>query len=293
MDDADARVAAPHHPLAPEWLHTPEEADSLVEGVWSRSTRRATDGSVTVAGVSACELAVRCGTPLFVLDEVTVYYAGKAFLSTDVARWMRDDGLNIDLASGGQLAFVLVAGIDPARRGLHGPISSQIFGAAGFVESTYRLLDLHAQLLADGPVPELNIGGGFGIAYTSAHDPTRVEEIAVAIADAVAEQCASRSIPVPHFAIEPVPVRVVGKYCECGDSVVHDDFLPTDAQSGDLLAVAATGAYCWFLASNDNYLARPPVVTVCDGQARVIVHGESEEDLLRRDTGIDRKASTR
>ncbi|QWL32001.1 hypothetical protein [Rathayibacter toxicus] len=273
MDDADARVAAPHHPLAPEWLHTPEEADSLVEGVWSRSTRRATDGSVTVAGVSACELAVRCGTPLFVLDEVTVYYAGKAFLSTDVARWMHDEGLNIDLASGGELAVVLAAGIDPARCGLHGY--------------------LHAQLLADGPVPELNIGGGFGIAYTSAHDPTRVEEIAAAIADAVAEQCASRSIPVPHFAIEPVPVRVVGKYCECGDSVVHDDFLPTDAQSGDLLAVAATGAYCWFLASNDNYLARPPVVTVCDGQARVIVHGESEEDLLRRDTGIDRKASTR
>ena len=49
-----------------------------------------------------------------------VYYAGKAFLSTEVARWMTDAGLNIDVCSGGELAVALAAGVDPARLGLHG-----------------------------------------------------------------------------------------------------------------------------------------------------------------------------
>ncbi|OYX49382.1 MAG: hypothetical protein B7Y93_09595, partial [Micrococcales bacterium 32-70-13] len=52
---------------------------------------------------------------------------------------------------------------------------------------------------------------------------------------------------------------------------------------GDLVAVPATGAYCFSLSSNYNYLARPAVVAVRDGAARVIVRGETEADLLRRD----------
>jgi diaminopimelate decarboxylase len=54
------------------------------------------------------------------------------------------------------------------------------------------------------------------------------------------------------------------------------------------LAVPATGAYCFSLASNYNYLARPAVVAVVEGQARVIVRGETEHDLLSRDAGIER-----
>jgi diaminopimelate decarboxylase len=50
--------------------------------------------------------------------------------------------------------------------------------------------------------------------------------------------------------------------------------------------VPATGAYCWSLASNYNYLGRPAVVAVRDGHARVIVRGETEADLLSRDAGI-------
>jgi diaminopimelate decarboxylase len=55
---------------------------------------------------------------------------------------------------------------------------------------------------------------------------------------------------------------------------------------GDLLAVAATGAYCWSLASNYNHVGRPPVVAVADGAARILVRGESIDDLLARDTGV-------
>jgi diaminopimelate decarboxylase len=46
--------------------------------------------------------------------------------------------------------------------------------------------------------------------------------------------------------------------------------------------VAATGAYCWSLASNCNYVPRPPVVAVRDGAARLIVRGETEAELLAK-----------
>ena len=85
---------------------------------------------------------------------------------------------------------------------------------------------------------------------------------------------------------EPALVRVAGKHCESGDIVVQADYLPGDVAPGDLLAVPATGAYCWSLSSNYNYLARPPVVAVRDGRARVLVRGETEADLLARDTGV-------
>ena len=56
---------------------------------------------------------------------------------------------------------------------------------------------------ASAPLPELNLGGGFGIAYTSADDPTPIEEIALGIADAVASGCRALGVPVPTLAIEP------------------------------------------------------------------------------------------
>lgn len=460
------------HPLAPEWLHEPDDANALADGVWSDGARRGDDGVLRIAGVPATELASSFGTPLYVVDEadargraerirstferelarvgttVTVYYAGKAFLSTEVARWVTEAGLNVDVCSGGEFAVAIAAGVAPANMGLHGNnksvaeidravaagigaividslieidrvaaaaqrhgvvqnvrlrvnsgvhahthdflatahedqkfglslaacpdaverirshgslrflglhchIGSQIFGAGGFAESASRLLDVHAEMLANGDVPELNLGGGFGIAYTSVDDPTPIDEIAASIADVVAAQCAARSIPLPKIAIEPgraiigtagatlyevgtikdvtvgpegatavrryvsvdggmsdnarpalyhadytvrianrssevapALVRIAGKHCESGDIVVYDDFLPGDVTPGDLLAVPATGAYCWSLSSNYNYLGRPAVVAVRDGHARVIVRGETEDDLLRRDAGI-------
>ena len=56
--------------------------------------------------------------------------------------------------------------------------------------------------------------------------------------------------------------RVVGKHCESGDVVVTDAWLPADLAPGDLLAVAATGAYCRSMASSYNHVPRPPVVAV-------------------------------
>ncbi|HEV7955610.1 MAG TPA: diaminopimelate decarboxylase [Marisediminicola sp.] len=456
-------------PLAPSWLELPDDANALPAAVWSSGASRGSSGVLEVAGVAATDLAARFGTPLFVADEADVrsraeqvrsafdrefarvgssakvYYAGKAFLSTEVARWVTEAGLGIDVSSGGEFAVAVAAGVDPARLGFHGNnkslaeidravaagigvivldsiievgrvadaaarhdrvqqvrlrvnsgvhahtheylataredqkfgialaeaaevvaeirrhptlgflglhshIGSQIFAAEGFEEAARRLLTLHAELLEGGAIPELNLGGGFGIAYTSVDTALPIDEIAAGFASIVAEECSRLGIPVPIVAIEPgrvivgpstftlyevgtvkdvvvdgtdvrkylsvdggmsdnirtalyaadysvrlanrhsdadpALVRVVGKHCESGDVVVLADYLPGDVSPGDLLAVPATGAYCWSLASNYNYLGRPPVVAVRDGQARIIVRGETEADLLSRDAGL-------
>jgi diaminopimelate decarboxylase len=455
------------NPLAPSWLVAPDDANALPETVWSQNSRRGAAGEVEIAGVAATALAEEFGTPVYVVDEADarsrarriresfdrefarvggsakVYYAGKAFLSTEVARWVTQEGLNIDVASGGEMAVALAAGVDPARLGLHGNnkslaeidravsvgvgaividsvveiervaaaaeahdrvqpvrlrinsgvhastheylataredqkfgiplvdaaaavarirahsslrflglhshIGSQIFESDGFAEAARRLFALHSELLEHGDVPELNLGGGFGIAYTSVDDPLDIDEIARRFADIVSAGAAELGIPVPVVAIEPgrsvigpstttlytvgtikdvevdgsirkyvsvdggmsdnirpslygadysarivsrasdaapALVRVAGKHCESGDILVHAEYLPADVAPGDLLGVPATGAYGWVMASNYNYLGRPPVVAVRDGVARLIVRGETESDLLSRDMG--------
>ena len=457
------------NPLAPSWLAHPQDANALAPSVWSRNAVRADSGAIEVAGVSASALAAEFGTPLYVVDEsdvryraenaresfdrefarvgsaAKVYYAGKAFLSTEVARWVTEAGLYLDVCSGGELAVALAAGVDPARLGFHGNnkslaeieravstgvgvividstieiervadaaarhhrrqpvrlrlnsgvhaqtheylataredqkfgitladapsavadirshdsldflglhshIGSQIFESEGFVEAAKRLLTLQAELLPGGPIPELNLGGGFGIAYTSVDDALPIDVVAARFADIVASECERLGIPIPIVAVEPgraivgpstfslyevgtikdvvvegnavrkyvsidggmsdnvrpalygadysvrianrvsdadpALVRIAGKHCESGDIVVQADYLPGDVMPGDLVAVPATGAYCWSLASNYNYLGRPAVVAVRDGHARVIVRGETEADLLSRDAGI-------
>jgi diaminopimelate decarboxylase len=91
---------------------------------------------------------------------------------------------------------------------------------------------------------------------------------------------ASRSSSAP-----PILSRVVGRHCESGDIVVRHAYLPADLAPGDLLAVAATGAYCRSLASNYNHLPRPGVVAVREGGAREIVRRETLADLLSLDVG--------
>jgi diaminopimelate decarboxylase len=83
----------------------------------------------------------------------------------------------------------------------------------------------------------------------------------------------------------PMLARVVGKHCESGDIVVRDAWLPSDVVPGDLLAVAATGAYCRSMASNYNHALRPPVVAVLEGTSRTLVRRETEADLLALDLG--------
>ncbi|WP_298041040.1 diaminopimelate decarboxylase [uncultured Microbacterium sp.] len=462
--------------LAPEWLVVPDDANALAPGVWPRSSVRSPDGQILLGGMTASEIAGQYGTPVMVLDEdevrtrarsfrdafaaatgrhgttARVYYAGKAFLSTAIARWVTDEGLNVDVCTRGELEIALAADVDPARIGFHGNnksrdeieravsvgigtivvdsaieiervaeiserlgavqrvlvrvnsgvhaethdflatahedqkfgmpfadavtavarirelasleflglhchIGSQIFGVAGFRESASRVLELHEQLRAGGEVPLLNLGGGFGIAYTSVDDPTPIEQLAAEIVDAVAEGCAQRGIPMPALAfepgraivgtagvtlyevgttkpvrlgsdesrlyvsvdggmsdnarpalygaqysariasrtsdVEPALVRVVGKHCESGDIVVDHEYLPGDITPGDLLAVPATGAYCASLSSNYNHVPRPAVVAVSAGASRIIVRGETIDDLLSRDAGISTKEGAR
>jgi diaminopimelate decarboxylase len=77
-----------------------------------------------------------------------------------------------------------------------------------------------------------------------------------------------------------VLARIVGKHCESGDIVVRDAWVPGDLQPGDLLGVAATGAYCYSLSSRYNMVGRPAVVAVCAGRARLILRRETVDDLL-------------
>jgi diaminopimelate decarboxylase len=83
----------------------------------------------------------------------------------------------------------------------------------------------------------------------------------------------------------PILCRLVGRHCESGDIVVRDTYLPADVTPGDLIAVAATGAYCRSMASNYNLVGRPGVVAVRDGEARVLLRRETTDDLLRLDVG--------
>ena len=240
--------------------------------------------------------------------------------------------------------------------GLHSHIGSQIFVVDGFIAAAERLLDLHAQLLVGGDVPELNLGGGFGIAYTQGDKPMPLDEMASRIATAVKAKCDALGIAVPKLAFEPGRViagpagvtiysvgtikdvqvsdqgagaarkyvsvdggmsdnsrpalyeaeylatiasrassstptlsRVVGKHCESGDIVVRHSYLPSDVAVNDLLAVAATGAYCFSLSSNYNFLPRPAVVAVKSSKAKLLVRAETELDLLMRDAGFESK----
>ncbi|HRN29715.1 MAG TPA: diaminopimelate decarboxylase [Terrimesophilobacter sp.] len=470
------------NPLAPAWLDVPLDANALAAQVWPPTATRTDAGELTVAGVSATALAAEFGTPLYVLDEqsvrdrareaqdafsreleargstATVYYAGKAFLSAELARWVTEEGLNVDVCTGGELALALAAGVEPGRIGFHGNnkslaeidravsvgvgtividsdieidrvaeaavrhgrtqrvrlrvnsgvdahtheylatalqdqkfgipladvpraatrirahdsldflglhshIGSQILDTDAFAEAARRLLAVHAELCEVAPVPELNLGGGYGIAYTSSEQAPSLTEVAADLARIVEAECGRLGIPLPVLAVEPgraivgaagitlyevgtikdvtvhdvtvyddaattdagtavrryvsvdggmsdnartalyaadytarlanrtssaepVLVRVAGKHCESGDIVVRDEYLPADVAPGDVLAVAATGAYCWSLASNYNFGGRPPVVAVRDGVARVIVRGETEAEVLARDAGI-------
>jgi diaminopimelate decarboxylase len=90
---------------------------------------------------------------------------------------------------------------------------------------------------------------------------------------------------LPRAAAAPRPrvVTVVGKHCESGDVVVRDAQVPDDIAVGDVLCTPVTGAYGHSMASNYNKVARPAVVFVRDGEARVVVRRETNDDLVRLD----------
>jgi len=94
-------------------------------------------------------------------------------------------------------------------------------------------------------------------------------------------------VPVDNpLADRDVTVTVAGKFCESGDVLARDVDLP-DPQTGDLLALPASGAYCLMMASNYNMQTRPAVVMVNDGEARLIRRRETYADLLASSVGLD------
>jgi diaminopimelate decarboxylase len=231
--------------------------------------------------------------------------------------------------------------------GVHSHIGSQIFDTSGFEVAAHRVVGVLTDIRDEHglELPELNLGGGLGIVYTSDDDPVDVAETARSLRDIVTRECTSSGLAIPRLAIEPgrgiagpgtitvyevgtvKPVRglrtfvsvdggmsdnirtalygadytavlasrsseappmlsrVVGKHCESGDVVVSDTWLPTDVAPGDLLAVAATGAYCRSMASSYNHVPRPPVVAVTEEGARVLLRRETVDDLLALEMG--------
>ncbi|WP_062201202.1 diaminopimelate decarboxylase [Demequina salsinemoris] len=441
-----------------------------MSAVWSRTVERGDDGALRVGGCDVRELAGEFGTPLYIVDEVDlraraaafrdhftaafgrhgtkcdVYYASKSFLSSRVTRWMLDEDLRMDVASGGELEIALRGGMPPERIGLHGNnksdaeieralrvgvgrivvdsldeieildaiayelgvtapvmvrittgvhaggheyiatshedqkfglslasgaalealrrvhaadslelqgihthIGSQILSVDAFRESATRMFGLRAQFAAESgiEVPEVDLGGGYAISYLPGAEAIEPERAAFEIADAVASSLEEAGGTWPRISIEPGraisgpagmtlyrvgvvkmvnleegghrtyvavdggmsdnmrPItygadytatlaarlseepprlsRVVGKHCESGDVVVRNVELPGDVSRGDLLAVAATGAYGRTMANNYNALLRPAVVSVKDGEATVHIRRDTMADLLSWD----------
>lgn len=87
--------------------------------------------------------------------------------------------------------------------GIHSHIGSQIFAVEGFLEAARRMVELHATLSEGGALPWMNLGGGFGVAYTEADQPMEIEQMVSAIVDHVASETEKRGVRMPHLAFEP------------------------------------------------------------------------------------------
>ncbi|NIR62010.1 MAG: diaminopimelate decarboxylase, partial [Gammaproteobacteria bacterium] len=126
---------------APSWLRKPDDANALVPRLWPRTVRRDEDGTLRVGGVRVDEIAREFGTPAYVMDEddfrarlrafrdafaaafggsADVYYGAKAFLTVAAARWVAEEGVGLDVCTGGELGVALRAGFPPQRMLLHG-----------------------------------------------------------------------------------------------------------------------------------------------------------------------------
>ncbi|MCW2661525.1 MAG: diaminopimelate decarboxylase [Mycobacterium sp.] len=125
------------HAESPPRPQSPEELLRLAPNVWPRGTTRDDAGVAVIGGVAVTDLAQEYGTPLFVIDEDdfrsrcqgmaaafggghNVHYAAKAFLCTEIARWINEEGLSLDVCTGGELAVALHADFPPERITLHG-----------------------------------------------------------------------------------------------------------------------------------------------------------------------------
>ncbi len=290
--------------------------------MWSSSVQLGSE--LSIAGISAKDLAKEFGTPTFFIDEAdfraralawnealqaafgdkagTVYYASKAFTCTEVARWIKDLGIGIDVSTGGEMAVALAGGIDPKKievhgnnksvaeiekaisvgvetividsmyeiervaaaavkagkvqrvllrltpgiqahthesistahedvkfgfsissgaawaaitavhghsslelRGFHAHIGSQIFGFESFEILAERFVAFLAKYRDEfkKELPELDLGGGYGIAYLDSEETVDPFEAMQVLATAVKKHCAAFNLQIPKVSIEP------------------------------------------------------------------------------------------
>lgn len=290
--------------------------------MWSSSVT--TGAELSIAGISAKDLAKEFGTPTFFIDEAdfraralawnealkeafgdkagTVYYASKAFSCTEVARWIKDLGIGIDVSTGGEMAVALAGSVDPKKievhgnnksiaeiekaisvgvetividsmyeidrvagaaakagkvqrvllrltpgieahthksiatahedvkfgfsiasgaawtaitavhnqpslelRGFHAHIGSQIFGFESFEILAERFVTFLAKYRDEfkKELPELDLGGGYGIAYLEGDVNVIPRDAMQALANAVKKHCAAFNLQIPTVSIEP------------------------------------------------------------------------------------------
>ena len=290
--------------------------------MWSSHVKTGTE--LTISSISATALAKEFGTPAFIMDEAdfrerasawntalanafgsdtgTVYYAAKAFICVEVARWIKDLGIGIDVCTGGELAVALKGGVDPAKievhgnnksvaeiekavsvgvgtividslyeiervaaaatkhgvvqkvllrltpgieahthesiatahedvkfgfsiasgaawsaitqvrthaslelRGFHAHIGSQIFENDSFEISAQRLIELLAKYRDEysAELPELDLGGGYGIAYLPGENSLDPASTMKDLATVVTAHCAAHKLAIPRISIEP------------------------------------------------------------------------------------------
>lgn len=290
--------------------------------MWSSSVQTGTE--LSISGITAKQLAKDFGTPTFFIDEAdfraralawnsalkeafgdkagTVYYASKAFSCTEVARWIKDLGIGIDVSTAGEMAVALAGGIDPKKievhgnnkslaeiekaisvgvetividsmyeidrvaaaatkagkvqrvllrltpgieahthesiatahedvkfgfsiasgaawaaitavhsqpslelRGFHAHIGSQIFGFESFEILAERFVNFLAKYRDEfkKELPELDLGGGYGIAYLENDVTVDPRDAMQALAKAVMKHCATFNLQIPTVSIEP------------------------------------------------------------------------------------------
>lgn len=104
------------------------------------------------------------------------------------------------------------------------------------------------------------------------------DNIRPALYEAQYEAVAANKMSTTHFET----VTLAGKYCETGDILVKDVSLPI-LDSGDLVAIPASGAYCIAMSSNYNMNPRPEIIMVSDGDSRIIKRRETYQDLMALD----------
>ena len=290
--------------------------------MWSSNVK--TGAELSISSIPVAQLAKEFGTPAFIMDESDfrnrcatwnsalstafgsnagwVYYAAKAFICVEVARWIKDIGIGIDVCTGGELTVALKGGIDPAKievhgnnksvaeiekavaagvgtividslyeiervaaaaakhgvvqkvllrltpgieahthesiatahedvkfgfsiasgaawgaivqtrkhpslelRGFHAHIGSQILETDSFEISAQRLIALLAKYRDEfsAELPELDLGGGYGIAYLPGDTELDPASTMKALAQIVSAQCAAHKLSVPKISIEP------------------------------------------------------------------------------------------